>query len=87
MLLSGSKEVAKAAISIAMTNSREEEKLMKEEFHQLEIRAAAVDYGGEAILAMKTMVERALVAAKRELLLTLRKAPLPGRPVRQWYRS
>ena len=69
MLLSGSKEVAKAAISIAMTNSREDEKLMKEELRQQEIRAAAVDYGGEAILAMKIVVERALVAAKRELLI------------------
>lgn len=65
----GSREVAKAAISIAMTSSREDEKAMKEEYKSREIRAAAVDYGGEAITAMKTMVERAVVAAKRELLI------------------
>lgn len=65
----GSKEVAKAALSIAMTSSREDEKAMKEEFRNREIRAAAVDYGGEAITAMKTMVERAVVASKRELLI------------------
>jgi hypothetical protein len=65
----GSKEVAKAALSIAMTASREDEKAMKEDFRTREIRVAAVDYGGEAIPAMKTIVERALVAAKRELLI------------------
>jgi hypothetical protein len=68
-LETGSREVAKAAISIAMTSSREDEKAMKEEYKSREIRAAAVDYGGEAITAMKTMVERAVVAAKRELLI------------------
>lgn len=65
----GSKEVAKAAISIAMTTSREDERTMKEELRKKEIKAAAVDYGGEAIPAMRIIVERAVVAAKRELLI------------------
>ena len=69
MLESGSREVAKAALTMAMTASREEEKSMKEYYRNHEIRAAAVDYGGEAITAMKTIVERAVVAAKRELLI------------------
>lgn len=69
MLESGSREVAKAALSIAMTSSREDEKAMKEDLRSSEIRAAAVDYGGEAIPAMKTIVERAVVAAKREMLI------------------
>lgn len=69
MLETGSKEVAKAALSMAMTASREDEKLLKEELRNREIRAAAVDYGGEAIPAMKTIVERAVIAAKRELLI------------------
>ena len=67
--MTGSKEVAKAALSIAMTASREDEKAMKEDFLVREIRAAAIDYGGEAIPAMKTIVERAVVAAKREMLI------------------
>ena len=67
--ITGSKEVAKAALSIAMTASREDEKIMKEDFRIREIRAAAIDYGGEAIPAMKTIVERAVVAAKREQLI------------------
>lgn len=69
MLETGSKEVAKAALSMAMTASREDEKILKEELRNREIRAAAVDYGGEAIPAMKTIVERAVIAAKRELLI------------------
>jgi hypothetical protein len=52
-----------------MTSSREDEKAMKEELRTREIRAAAIDYGGEAIPAMKTIVERAVVAAKREFVI------------------
>lgn len=66
---SGSREVAKAALSMAMTSTREDEKKLKEELRSREIRAAAVDYGGEAVPAMKIIVERAVVAAKREFLI------------------
>lgn len=65
----GSREVAKAALSIAMTSSREDEKLMKDEYRTRDIHTAAVDYGGEAIPAMKTIVERTVVAAKREQVI------------------
>lgn len=64
-----SKEVARAALTMAMTASRDEEKEWKDRFREQEIKAAAVDYGGEAIMAMKTIVERAVVAAKREMLI------------------
>lgn len=67
--MEGSKEIARAAISIAMTASREEEKAMKEQLKTREIRAAAVDYGGEANTAMKVIIERVVVAAKREFLI------------------
>lgn len=66
---SGSKEVAKAALSIALTGSREEEKVLKEELKKLDIRAAAIDYGGEVIPAMRIIVERVVVAAKRESVI------------------
>ncbi|HYH03526.1 MAG TPA: HutP family protein [Bacillota bacterium] len=65
----GSKEVAKAALSMAMSASREEEKNLKDHYKTKEIRAAAVDYGGEAITSMRVIVERAVVAAKRELII------------------
>lgn len=70
MIGANSKEVAKCALSIAMTLSRDEEKLLKEKFREEgEIRCAAVDFGGEANTCMKTIVERAVVAAKREMLI------------------
>jgi hypothetical protein len=65
----GSKEVAKAALTMAMSSSREDEKGLKDQFREREIRAAAVDYGGEALSSMRTIIERAVVAAKRELII------------------
>ncbi len=58
--------VAAAAIRMALTESREEEKALKESLRQQGILAAAVDYGGEAASAPSRIVERAVVAAKRE---------------------
>jgi multidrug resistance efflux pump len=65
----GSMDTARAALSMAMSPTREAERELKEELRIQEIRAAAVDYGGEAILSMKAIVERAIVAAKREGLI------------------
>jgi hypothetical protein len=66
MELLGSKEVARAAIQMCLTKSREEEKLLKEQFYKEGVSAAAVDYGGEFITSVNKIVERAVVAAKRE---------------------
>ena len=61
----GSKKVATAAIKMALTTSRQEEAQLKKELIVEDIRAAAVDYGGEFIGSIGRMVERAVVAAKR----------------------
>ncbi|MFO7294465.1 MAG: HutP family protein [Caldicoprobacter sp.] len=66
MNLMGSKEVARAAIEMSLTRTREEEKALKERLQQEGISAAAVDYGGEFITSVNKVVERAVVAAKRE---------------------
>jgi hypothetical protein len=65
----GSKAVARAALQMAMTLSREEERALKESLRNEQIHAAAVDYGGEAILSVKAIVERAVVASKREMII------------------
>ncbi|HEX2952364.1 MAG TPA: HutP family protein [Bacillota bacterium] len=65
----GSKAVARAALQMAMTVSREEERALKESLRNEQIFAAAVDYGGEAILSVKAIVERAVVAGKREMII------------------
>ncbi|SMB98356.1 HutP protein [Thermanaeromonas toyohensis ToBE] len=62
----GSRQVAAVAIRMALSESREEEHRLKTEFAAKGIRAAAVDCGGEFISSVQKIVERAVVAAKRE---------------------
>ena len=62
----GSRTVSRAAVLMCTSRSREEEKELKQQFAEEEIRAAAVDYGGEFITSIMRIVERAVVAAKRE---------------------
>ncbi|MBC7076021.1 MAG: HutP family protein [Syntrophomonadaceae bacterium] len=63
----GSKVVATAALRMALTSSRQEENLLKKEiFEKWQIKTVAVDYGGEFINSVGKIVERAVVAAKRE---------------------
>lgn len=65
-MITGSKAVATAAISMALTESREDENSLKVSYQEAGIKTAAVDYGGEFITSVKKIVERAVVAAKRE---------------------
>lgn len=61
----GSKKIASTAIKMALTESREEEKSLKAVFSQEGIRVAAVDFGGESLVAIPKVIERALVASKK----------------------
>lgn len=63
-----SRNVARAAVRMALSASREEERQLKAELAP-GIRCAAVDCGGEFITAVTRIVERAVVAAKREGLV------------------
>lgn len=51
---------------MAITETREEEARVKRELASQNIKAAAVDYGGEFASSVNRIVERAVVAAKRE---------------------
>lgn len=62
----GSKKIASIAIKMALTETREEENNEKEYYNQLEIKTAAVDFGGEYLSSVKKIIERTIVAAKRE---------------------
>jgi hypothetical protein len=66
----GSKEVAKAAIRLSLSASREDEKALKEKYAEKGIRAAAVDFGGEFIASVMRIVECSVVAAKRENIIS-----------------
>jgi len=62
----GSRKVARAAIEMALTDGREQEKEYKQRFARDGIKAAAVDYGGDFISSVNKIIERAVVASKRE---------------------
>ena len=62
----GSKEASRVALNMALTQNREDEKKLKDEMRLQGVHAAAVDYGGEFISSVTKMIERAVVAAKRE---------------------
>ncbi|MBO8159538.1 HutP family protein [Thermosyntropha sp.] len=67
MMEVGSKVVASSAIKMALTATRQEENILKEElFSNYGVKAVAVDYGGEFITSVGKIVERSVVAAKRE---------------------
>lgn len=61
-----SRDVARAAISLAMTADREDENVMKRSLLEKGIRGAASDYGGDFVSSVIRIIERAVVAAKRE---------------------
>lgn len=61
-----SRRVAKAAIRLAISEDREEEERLKAEFARERIRATGVDYGGDYAGSIRRIIERAVVAAKRE---------------------
>ena len=67
---SGSKRAASAAIRMALTEDRSQESLMRDQLSAEGIHAAAVDFGGEFISSVSRMIERAVVAAKREGLIS-----------------
>lgn len=58
-------DVARVAAKMAMSR-REEEEVLKDKYRQQGMRVAAVDYGGEYIGSIPKIIERAVVAAKRE---------------------
>ena len=68
--MSDSREIARAAIMLAMTATREEESAMKAELAGQEILGVAADFGGEFVSSVMKIVERAVVAAKRENVIS-----------------
>ena len=64
--LPDSRDVARAAIVLAMTTTREEESANKQRFSQQGIKSAASDFGGDFVTSVMKIIERAVVIAKRE---------------------
>jgi hypothetical protein len=68
-LSKSSMEVAAAALRLATSTSRAEEKELQEQYRALGIQTAAVDFGGDLLNSIQKIIERAVVAAKREQLI------------------
>ena len=64
-----SKDIARVSIEMAMSN-REEEQELKDKYMKREIKTAAVDIGGNVVDSIPKILERTLVAAKRNGLIT-----------------
>ncbi len=64
--MSQSRDVARYAILMALTSDHEAEKNLQNNLSKDGINAAAVDFGGEFISSVGRIVERSVVAAKRE---------------------
>lgn len=61
------RNVSRAAVLMSLTRSREEERQLKERLMAEEgAHCAAVDFGGEFVASIMKIVERSVVAAKRE---------------------
>lgn len=65
----GSKEICKAAVRLALSEGRNEEKEMKNYYVEKGIKTVAVDFGSDFNSAVPKIIERAVVAAKREGLI------------------
>ncbi len=63
-------DIGRAALRIALTASRGEEQQVKEGLAKQGIRSTAVDFGGEFIASVVKIVERAVVAAQRQGLVS-----------------
>lgn len=65
----GSKDICAAAVRMALTVDRGSETDLKQEFAERGIRTVAVDFGSDFNSAVAKILERAVVAAKREGLI------------------
>ena len=61
-----SRYVARAAIRIAISQNRDEERALKREYAENGLHMAAMDFGGVAVNSIPKILECAVVGARRE---------------------
>lgn len=66
----GSREVARAAVELSMSQDRDEELRFRKLLGQEGILTAAADFGGDYLSGIMRIVERAVVAARREQVIS-----------------
>ena len=60
-------DVGRAALRMALSETRVEESILREELAKLEIRAVAVNFGGKFLDILPKIYESAIVAAQRHV--------------------
>ena len=68
-MMPDSRDVARAAVTLAMTCSREDEAAQKQRLMARGIHCAASDFGGDFSTSVMKIIERAVVIAKKEGLI------------------
>lgn len=66
----GSRTVAAAALRMVSSEDRAEEALIKEFLLKNDIKAAAIDFGGDFIASVNKVIERSILLAKREEIIS-----------------
>ena len=62
----GSRDAAQAAVRMVITSDRDEENALKEYYKNKNILTAATDFGGEFITSINKIIERTVLIAKKE---------------------
>lgn len=62
--------IGRVAIRMAISESREEEQKLREELAEVGIKAVGVDFGGQFLNIIPKIIERAVVAAQRQHVIT-----------------
>lgn len=62
-------DVGRAALRMAVSDSRQDEQNIRQLLARQQIQSVAVDFGGEFIPSVKKIIERAVVAAQRQNLV------------------
>ncbi|QDR78770.1 HutP family protein [Sporomusa termitida] len=63
-------DVGRAALAMAISEDRQEEQSLKQRLSSRGILVTAVDFGGEYLVSVKKIIERAIVAAQRQGLVS-----------------
>lgn len=62
-------DVGRAAMAMAISEDRQEEQSIRQRLSTRGISSVAVDFGGEYLISVKKIIERAVVAAQRQGLV------------------
>lgn len=62
-------DIGRAALAMAISEARQDEQELRQRLNARGILAVAVDFGGEYLVSVKKIIERAVVAAQRQGLV------------------